>query len=58
LYGQKREKSSFANPYYFTARRLDIETGLYYYFAGMYNPVIGSFLQTDYTLGCFKEGSF
>jgi len=45
--GQKREKSSVANPYYFTARRLDTETGLYYYRARMYNSIIGRFLQTD-----------
>jgi len=45
--GQKREKSSFANPYYFTARRFDTETGLYYYRARIYNPYIGRFLQID-----------
>jgi RHS repeat-associated protein len=45
--GQKREQSSFANPYYFTARRLDVETGLYYYRARYYKPEIGRFLQTD-----------
>ena len=35
------------NPFLFTGRRFDIETGLYYYRARMYNPHIGRFLQTD-----------
>jgi RHS repeat-associated protein len=46
--------SLYDNPYLFTARRLDPETGLYYYRARMYNPQIGRFLQTDpvgYTAG-------
>jgi len=47
LDSQKREQSSFANPYYFTARRLDIETSLYYYRARYYKAQIGRFLQTD-----------
>jgi RHS repeat-associated protein len=40
-------QSQYDNPYLFTARRLDSETGLYYYRARMYNPQIGRFLQTD-----------
>ena len=36
-----------ANPYMFTGRRFDFETGLYYYRARYYNPYIGRFLQTD-----------
>lgn len=36
-----------ANPYLFTGRRFDYETGLYYYRARYYNPYIGRFLQTD-----------
>jgi RHS repeat-associated protein len=36
-----------ANPYLFTGRRFDCETGLYYYRARYYNPYIGPFLQTD-----------
>ena len=36
-----------ANPYMFTGRRFDYETGLYYYRARYYNPYIGRFLQTD-----------
>ena len=36
-----------ANPYMFTGRRFDFETGLFYYRARYYNPYIGRFLQTD-----------
>jgi len=36
--------SSVANPYYFTGRRLDTETGLYYYRARYYMPGLGRFL--------------
>ncbi|MBN1803993.1 MAG: hypothetical protein JW837_01960 [Sedimentisphaerales bacterium] len=36
-----------ANPYMFTGRRFDYDTGLYYYRARYYNPYIGRFLQTD-----------
>ncbi len=35
------------NPFLFTARRFDRETGLYHYRARAYNPFIGRFLQTD-----------
>ncbi|MFC1781557.1 RHS repeat-associated core domain-containing protein [Planctomycetota bacterium] len=35
------------NPYMFTGRRFDLETGLYYYRARYYNPYIGRFLQVD-----------
>jgi RHS repeat-associated protein len=35
------------NPYLFTGRRFDPETGLYHYRARAYNPYIGRFLQTD-----------
>ena len=34
-------------PYRYTGRYLDQETGLYYYRARYYSPVIGRFLQTD-----------
>ena len=48
-YGQVRaEYPEFtANPYMYTGRRFDFETGLYYYRARYYNPYIGRFLQTD-----------
>ncbi len=41
------DQSAYGNPYRFTGRRYDDETGLYYYRARMYAPVIGRFLQTD-----------
>lgn len=34
-------------PYRYTARRFDSETGLYYYRARYYTPELGRFLQTD-----------
>ena len=42
-----RDTSAFANPYMFTGRRYDNETGLYYYRFRYYNSKIGRFLQTD-----------
>ena len=39
--------SAPGNPYLFTGRRLDEETGLYYYRARYYNVVDGRFLQRD-----------
>jgi RHS repeat-associated protein len=35
------------NPFMFTGREFDKETGLYYYRARYYNPTLGRFLQTD-----------
>ena len=48
-YGQvaASDPNFIANPYMFTGRRFDIETGLYYYRARYYNPHIGRFMQTD-----------
>ncbi len=48
-YGQvaASDPDFIANPYMFTGRRFDIETGLYYYRARYYNPHIGRFMQTD-----------
>ena len=40
-------ESAYGNPFYFTGRRLDDETGNYYYRNRYYNPEIGRFLQTD-----------
>jgi|GEM_PF-5248350 len=39
--------SAIGNPYMFTGRRYDDETGLYYYRARMYAPELGRFMQTD-----------
>ncbi len=49
VYGQvaASEPEFLANPYMFTGRRFDLETGLYYYRARYYNPHIGRFMQTD-----------
>ena len=44
---QEKPITLIGNPYMFTARRYDIETGLYYYRARYYNPYIGRFLQKD-----------
>ncbi|RLG24215.1 hypothetical protein DRN85_08035 [Methanosarcinales archaeon] len=41
------ESSTVGNPFMFTGRRFDDETGLYYYRARMYAPYIGRFMQTD-----------
>ena len=57
VYGQvaAEDPNFLTNPYMFTGRRFDIETGppdtrrvnLYYYRARCYNPHIGRFMQTD-----------
>jgi RHS repeat-associated protein len=47
VYGQPSQVSSIGNHYYFTGRRYDDETGLYYYRARYYSPSIGRFLQRD-----------
>jgi len=48
VYGEvAAEDPNHPNPYLFTGRRFDRETGLYYYRARYYNPYIGRFLQTD-----------
>ncbi|AQT67208.1 Cell wall-associated polypeptide CWBP200 [Anaerohalosphaera lusitana] len=39
--------TAFANPYQYTGRRYDPETGLYYYRARMYDTELGRFLQPD-----------
>ena len=44
---EPRTTSSYENPYMFTGRRFDDETGLYYYRARMYHPDLGRFMQTD-----------
>jgi RHS repeat-associated protein len=46
-FGEPNRVSGVGNPYMFTGRNYDWETGLYYYRARYYNPRIGRFLQTD-----------
>jgi RHS repeat-associated protein len=41
--------SGFGNPFLFTARRADSETGLYYYRYRFYDPLTGRFVQRDPT---------
>ncbi|HQI08514.1 MAG TPA: RHS repeat-associated core domain-containing protein [Anaerohalosphaeraceae bacterium] len=45
--GQTWDRSQYGNPYLFTGRRWDGDTGLYYYRARMYSPALGRFLQPD-----------
>ena len=47
VFGRPDTTSSVGNPYMFTGRRFDTETGLYYYRFRYYKPDIGRFLQTD-----------
>jgi RHS repeat-associated protein len=47
VFGEPNRTSSIGNPYFFTGRERDSETGLYYYRARYYSPKIGRFLQTD-----------
>ncbi len=39
--------SAVGNPYMFTGRSYDSESGLYYYRARMYSAKLGRFMQTD-----------
>jgi RHS repeat-associated protein len=47
VFGQPSAASSVGNPYLFTGRRYDNETGLYYYRARYYDYYIGRFIQPD-----------
>ena len=40
-------ESCCGNPYMFTGRRYDSESGIYYYRARMYSPLLGRFMQVD-----------
>ncbi len=47
-YGQPSSGTSgIGEPFQYTGRRFDSETGLYYYRARYYSPQLGRFLQTD-----------
>jgi RHS repeat-associated protein len=46
-YGIPNVTTSVGNPYMFTGRRLDGNTGLYYFRARYYNPILGRFLQAE-----------
>lgn len=47
LTSQQPPASITGEPFRYTGRRFDTETGLYYYRARYYSPEIGRFLQTD-----------
>ena len=47
VFGEPNTTSSVGNPYMFTGRRYEPDSGLYYYRARYYSPQIGRFLQTD-----------
>jgi len=46
--------ANFIQPYTFTARELDPETGLYFYRARYYDPSLGRFLQED-PIAAYRE---
>jgi RHS repeat-associated protein len=46
-YGKVDTPSAVGNPFHFTGRRLDPETGLYHYRARSYDPGLGRFLEVD-----------
>ena len=46
-FGPSDEVSGAGNPYRFTGRRLDDETGFYHYRARVYSVALGRFLQPD-----------
>ena len=46
-FGASDEVSGAGNPYRFTGRRLDDETGFYHYRARVYSVALGRFLQPD-----------
>lgn len=46
-FGESSDPDTLGNPYRYTGRRLDVETGLYYYRARYYSVTLGRFLQPD-----------
>ena len=47
MYGQPLQASTVGNPYMFTGRRFDSETGLYYYRNRYYSPHLRRFIEPD-----------
>ncbi|MCB9298295.1 MAG: CIA30 family protein [Lewinellaceae bacterium] len=48
VYGNVMEQNvGVGNPYLYTGRRLDVESGFYYYRARYYDPIIGRFSRYD-----------
>ena len=47
MYGQPLQASTVGNPYMFTSRRFDSETGLYYYRNRYYSPQLRRFIEPD-----------
>ena len=47
VYGQPLQASTVGNPYMFTGRRFDSETGLYYYRNRYYSPQLRRFIEPD-----------
>ncbi|OGX06963.1 MAG: hypothetical protein A2Z88_04115 [Omnitrophica WOR_2 bacterium GWA2_47_8] len=54
VYGQPSRTSAIGNPFFFTGRRLDQESGIYHYRARPYDWKIGRFTQRD-PLGYFDS---
>jgi RHS repeat-associated protein len=46
-FGNTSPLNNVPQPYYFTGRELDTESGLYYYRARYYDPTVGRFLSED-----------
>ena len=46
-FGETDDPSIVGNPFRYTGREYDAETGLYYYRARYYSPTLGRFLETD-----------
>ena len=50
------ETGSVKNPYRYTGREWDVESGLYYYRARYYNAIFGRFMQKDPRDDAYKTG--
>lgn len=53
-FGRMTEIGSLTNPFTYTAREYDKETGLYYYRARYYDPELGRFLTSDPVKGTLE----